>query len=375
MGDIRGTKLGRRTHLVAVGGFLGAGKTTLLAHAATHIAQRGLRVGLVTNDQAMALVDTALLRSQGFHVGEVGAGCFCCRFEELMDAAQKLDSQIQPEVLLCEPVGSCTDLVATVLRPLEELHGDIYTVGPFSVLVDPMRLEELFAHENARRYPETVTYILRKQLEEADLVLLSKSDCHSTDALDRLAAELTKHVPEVSIERVSARSGLGMDAWVERILTPGGARRTLDIDYDTYAAGEAALGWLNATIHLRAANAADWAAVCRQLLLDVREEVQAAGGQIAHIKLFLARPAASLSGNLTSTDEAPLIQGSMESSGGEADLNLNARVVLDAATLRTSVERVLSRLGRFGISSRVTHMEAFAPARPTPLHRFPAAGA
>ena len=47
--------------LVIVGGFLGAGKTTLLWQAARRLTAKGLRVGLITNDQAPDLVDTGLL--------------------------------------------------------------------------------------------------------------------------------------------------------------------------------------------------------------------------------------------------------------------------------------------------------------------------
>ena len=64
-----------------VGGFLGAGKTTTLARLAKHYMQQGLNVGIVTNDQADDLVDTNMLRSLGFEVGEVAGACFCCNFD------------------------------------------------------------------------------------------------------------------------------------------------------------------------------------------------------------------------------------------------------------------------------------------------------
>ena len=53
-----------------LGGFLGAGKTTTIARLARHHQSRGLKVGIVTNDQATDLVDTNSLRAQGFDVGE-----------------------------------------------------------------------------------------------------------------------------------------------------------------------------------------------------------------------------------------------------------------------------------------------------------------
>jgi len=49
--------------LILVGGFLGAGKTTLIGKLVRHLQSGGLRCGVITNDQAMGLVDTALVVS------------------------------------------------------------------------------------------------------------------------------------------------------------------------------------------------------------------------------------------------------------------------------------------------------------------------
>ncbi|MFO0067589.1 MAG: GTP-binding protein, partial [Pirellulaceae bacterium] len=104
---------------IMVGGFLGAGKTTTIARLARHYQEQGKRVAIVTNDQATDLVDTLLLRAQGYQVGEVAGSCFCCNFDELTRTVERLGVDQLPEVVLAEPVGSCTDLVATVLRPLQ----------------------------------------------------------------------------------------------------------------------------------------------------------------------------------------------------------------------------------------------------------------
>ena len=68
--------MSHQIRFIMVGGFLGAGKTTTLGRLALHYIQEGLRVGIVTNDQATDLVDTNTLRSQGFDVGEVAGACF-----------------------------------------------------------------------------------------------------------------------------------------------------------------------------------------------------------------------------------------------------------------------------------------------------------
>jgi G3E family GTPase len=133
-----------KARYLMIGGFLGAGKTTAVGKLAQRLADQGRCVGLITNDQGRHLVDTAMLRSQGFATEEISGGCFCCRFKSLVEAAAKLTEQTRPDVFIAEPVGSCTDLVATVTYPLRRLYGDSFTVAPVSVLVDPIRAERVF---------------------------------------------------------------------------------------------------------------------------------------------------------------------------------------------------------------------------------------
>src|SRR3989442_15145197 len=159
-----------------IGGFLGAGKTTAVARLAEQLSTQGQRVGFITNDQGRNLVDTAMLRAQGFATEEIPGGCFCCRFNSLVEAAEKLTASNRPEVFIAEPVGSCTDLVATVTYPLRRLYGAQFQVAPVSVLADPIRALRVFGLEKGGGFSEKVLYIYKKQLEEADLIVISKCE-------------------------------------------------------------------------------------------------------------------------------------------------------------------------------------------------------
>src|ERR1700729_1914362 len=103
-----------KARYIMIGGFLGAGKTTAVLKLAEHLTATGSRVGLITNDQSVGLVDTAMLASHGFPVEEITGGCFCCKFNSLVDAADRLSIETRPDVFIAEPVGSCTDLKASV---------------------------------------------------------------------------------------------------------------------------------------------------------------------------------------------------------------------------------------------------------------------
>ena len=61
----------KQTRLIITGGFLGAGKTTLIWDVAQRLMAKGLRVGLITNDQAPELVDSRLLKQANLQVQEV----------------------------------------------------------------------------------------------------------------------------------------------------------------------------------------------------------------------------------------------------------------------------------------------------------------
>ena len=161
---------------VMVGGFLGAGKTTTLARLAREYSAQGKKVGLVTNDQAQNLVDTNSLRAQGFAVEEVPGACFCCKFDELVGKVGELEAHERPDVILAEPVGSCTDLVATVIQPLKDLYQTRFTVAPYAVLLKPSHGIRILQDQPAGGFSPKAAYIFKKQLEEADAIVINRAD-------------------------------------------------------------------------------------------------------------------------------------------------------------------------------------------------------
>jgi G3E family GTPase len=118
--------------VVVVGGFLGAGKTNLILAAARVLAQKGLRSAVILNDQGDELVDTRYAEKHGLPSREITGGCFCCRFSDLTAAMDKLRSHA-PDVIFAEPVGSCTDLVTTVLSPLLKEFNSLQNCAPYCV--------------------------------------------------------------------------------------------------------------------------------------------------------------------------------------------------------------------------------------------------
>lgn len=358
----------KTTRLILVGGFLGAGKTTLLWDAARRLAGRGLRTGLITNDQAPELVDTAFLAHGGVKVAEVSGSCFCCNFQGLIDAMSKVRAEAEADVLIAEPVGSCTDLSATIVQPLKEGFRRELVTAPLSVLADPTRLTDLLDGGTAGLHP-SAAYILRKQLEEADIILISKCDQLSAEALRALQQRTRQAFPEVAVLGVSAKTGAGVDAWLDAVTTRADAgQRVVAVDYDVYAEGEAVLGWLNASIVLRGQEV-DWNGFAAALLRGLSRGFDDGKAAVGHVKLMISAGEGFLIGNVTGTADTLSIRGTLPP-GPEASLTLNARVQMSPAALDASVRTMLTATCAQQVQADIVAWRCLSPGRPQPTHRY-----
>ena len=366
-----------RARYIMVGGFLGAGKTTAVDQLARYLTDRGARVGLITNDQSHGLVDTSILRGRGFAVEEITGGCFCCRFHSLHEAAEKLTAASRPEFFVAEPVGSCTDLVATVCYPLRRIYGDRFTIAPLSVLVDPQRAARILGIAEGRSFSPKVVYVYRKQLEEANRIVINKCDTIDEPARRRLESALREAFPRAAIHSCSAKRGDGLEPWFEDLLAsdgPDGA--AMSVDYDTYAEGEALLGWLNATVEVAGDGPFDANELLLRLAARIRELLAAETGDIAHLKMTLdADDAGQLSVvSLVGGDAEPDLRESLLDRVEGGSLIVNLRAEADPETLRAATENALEEIGAAaGLRLKVEHIEHFRPSRPVPTHRFASA--
>jgi G3E family GTPase len=365
-----------KAHYIMIGGFLGAGKTTSVARLAKQLTDRGRRVGLITNDQGTDLVDTAMLRSRGFATEEIPGGCFCCRFNSLVDAANKLTAATRPDVFIAEPVGSCTDLVATVSYPLRRIYGANFAIAPLSVLLDPVRAGRVFGLEPGGRFSERVLYIYRKQLEEADLIVINKSDLLDPNRRRLLHDRLSAEFPQAEIFEVSARRNEGLERWFDRLAaTEQPARTAMEMDYALYAEGEALLGWLNGTVRLASQTAFDANAVLKQLAEAIQGRLLREGAEVAHLKMTFS-PDDGLGDiaaiNLVRNDYVPEVSQALDEPVAAGQLIINLRAEASPDVLRSAAESAVGGLaGQFpGVDARIEHLEHFRPGKPQPTHRI-----
>jgi G3E family GTPase len=355
------------TRLVLVGGFLGAGKTTLLLQAARLLTEQGLRVGLVTNDQGQGLVDTALADDHNIPVTEVAGGCFCCRFPDLLDSIRELQAKVNPDIIIGEPVGSCTDLVATILEPLSTHYPGQFELAPLTILRDH--------HRNVSTFPTTVSYLYDQQLAEADIIILSKRDLLRPDQVQAQIDALSLRYPDARVISLSSRTGEGLAEWLDLVRTANYVtKKTLDLDYTTYAEAEACLGWLNTKGTLVADqpfSPTDW---IDQTFTRLEQALITQGASIAHMKIHLtaadqrvrAKASSTQIGTPLSWDQRPA-----DALVNQAEFTLNARVGTDPYTLESLVRQAVPQTSTdMGIVCELCQFECFSPLPPKPTFRL-----
>lgn len=347
--------LDKRPIVILVGGFLGAGKTSLILAAARLLEGRGMRCAVILNDQGVELVDTQHAEAQGMLAREVTGGCFCCRLSGLLEVMDDLRPR-ELDVIFAEPVGSCTDISATVLGPLRE-EADRYRLAPLTILADPARTAVLLSDDA----DSDLAFLFQKQIQEADLVCMSKADLYPGSVA----------IPGVESRWLSAETGEGVQEWLDEILfgslEPG--HTTLDIDYARYARAEAALAWLNLSLTFQPALAVSPALVVGPFLDGLDAALTAAGIPIVHLKMLDTSSSGWVKAALCANREDPRVEGMLDASPAEQhELLLNLRAKGDPALVRKIVEHQLRQLegGRSNL-----RLDCFSPAEPRPERRVP----
>lgn len=357
---------------IMIGGFLGAGKTTTVGKLARHYQSQGKRVVIVTNDQTTDLVDTNALRSQGFDVGEVAGSCFCCNFNALTSTIEQLGESERPDIILAEPVGSCTDLVATVIRPLQQIYAQPFDIAPYGVIVKPSHGRKILEKVAKGGFSPQAEYIFRKQIEEADFVIINRIDELSTEEVDHLAKLIEKDFPGRPIVRMSAKSGNGFEALCEFLDQSGEfGQRLMEVDYDVYAEGEAELGWLNSQLTLTAPHAIELDAYLMTLLQRLQEDLATIPAETAHLKVIGMWEGFYSVANLVSSFTSPALSLPSGCKTREANVVINARVAVDPETLTDVVRKAVATISaEFGATAEISTLQSFRPGRPVPTHRI-----
>lgn len=357
--------------LIVVGGFLGAGKTTSILSIAKYLLDSGKKVGIVTNDQGSDLVDTNFLKSSGMSVLEVAGGCFCCNFEEFINKVQTLAENEMPDVILAEPVGSCTDLIATIFKPIELKYMTKIILRPLSIVVDPKRIKRLLMEENSDFHSE-INYLFRKQLEEADIIVLNKIDSLAQEEINKITDFIKYKFNSADVVCVSAKNHLNIDGWINTIYDVSVTKaRTLDIDYTIYGDAEARLGWLNLTTGIATDKNMDINEFIEKVMNELKEEFIENNFEIAHLKIYGVSEEDWSKASITSIHEEIDFSKKSEKLSSRWNVIINARIDAEPEALKDSLKKIFySVVETKKIKILDLNMECFKPGKPNPTYRI-----
>lgn len=363
-------------HLHLVAGFLGSGKTTAIIGACKHLMAQGQRVGVVTNDQGKYLVDTMFVRLSNIPAVEVAGGCFCCHYDDLQTQLAVLRDTARPDTILAESVGSCADIVATVVRPLLNLNDSPAKPTSLSVFADARLLHRRLL-DLPMPFSDSVVYLFDRQIEEAGLLVVNKADLLAPEQRDEVERLARERFPGKRIRLQNSLDAQSIAAWVDLIGQSALAlpERESEIDDARYGEAESKLAWLDEEV-LWTVREGQGRPVTIAMIERIVDMIRAQGWAIGHLKFVARGQQGEAKISFTAIEEtagqAPGWQDRLPSLRGRlVSVLVNARVEADSNSLRELVQTAIKETARStGATFGESEVAFFHPGIPRPTHRI-----
>jgi len=196
--------------LVQVAGWLGSGKTTLIIALSKALSRKGVKVAILVNEIGAIPVDGRVIQDYGLTVKDIGGGCICCQMAgSMMRTVELLREEPNPDIVILEPTGIA---VPHAIREmiLSAATSTEIALGPTIVLFDTTRAAKLLGYETLQR-------VITTQLQDADIIALSKSDAVADEAFAKAGESVRVINPRAQIIRLSATNGDGMEALAQAV--------------------------------------------------------------------------------------------------------------------------------------------------------------
>ncbi|HVZ97216.1 MAG TPA: GTP-binding protein [Chitinophagaceae bacterium] len=352
--------------LILLGGFLGSGKTTAIQQACSALLKQNNKVAVITNDQGKELVDTTFINNFSIPVKEVVNGCFCCNYNDLLQNIYYFSEQINPDIIFAESVGSCTDMIATIARPMAEMHPELSV--NISVFVDVYLLHSIIRGTSSF-IDGDVRYIFQKQMEEADVLILNKADLVTQDELNEVMKVLRQDYSSKKILLQDSFNEKDIHQWLDTVRAMPALKRTsLDIDYNIYGSGEAKLAWLDAVLFIKTeklpvVKAGSWLAEI------IYEKIKAWQLTTGHLKFLIDDGKTQQKISYTASDQ--IQRPVFESTTFSATVIINARVQTEPDVIKKIFFEAIDEASlQAKCRIEVQSLSAFKPGFPKPTYRM-----
>ena len=170
-----------------IGGYLGAGKTTLLNHLLTQT--QGRRMAVLINDFGDVNIDASLITEHDGETMSLANGCLCCSLVNGFAAAihEVLRREDAFDHLVIEASG-----VADPAKIAQ--YGQMYELPLDSILV-MVDAEQIRTQADNVYVGDTVL----RQLQQADVLILNKTDLIDVDSVAEVKQWLSERAPKTPI--------------------------------------------------------------------------------------------------------------------------------------------------------------------------------
>ena len=357
-----------KIHLVA--GFLGSGKTTAIVKLNILLKEQKFNTACITNDQGSYLVDSKFMKMSKVPFREVTGGCFCCNYNKLNNQIIDLYKFEKPTHIFAESVGSCTDIIATVLKPMQQYGIVEIEQITFSTFVDAQILL-LFLQNKKTCFESETEYIWKKQIEEAEILVVNKVD---------LISEVEKEFINKNIQLVFGKKNTifqnslydqSVSLWFETINSISIIQhKSLEIDYEKYAIGEANLAWLDDDILINSPSgiALD---IAKEFITGLLNNVLETNLNIGHMKFILSYNGKDHKVSFTTVVNQNDLNELVSEKATDVKVMVNARIQILPKILRTLITNELTLLiKKYDVTIGEKNISFFQPGYPTPTHRI-----
>ncbi len=171
------------TRIDIMSGFLGAGKTTLIKKLLKE-AIADEKVVLIENEFGEIGIDGGFLKDAGIEIKEMNSGCICCSLVGDFGASLKevLDTY-KPDRVIIEPsgVGKLSDVEKAVLNVDTEEDA---VLNCKAAVVDAVK---------CKMYMKNFGEFFIDQIENADTIVLSRTDKLSQEKLEKVVDMIREH--------------------------------------------------------------------------------------------------------------------------------------------------------------------------------------
>lgn len=195
-------------NLILFGGFLGSGKTSLILSLAHFLVKKSVQdkpdLVIIENEVGETGIDDKVLKSGGFSVRELFAGCICCQLTaDLTEMINDIAEKINPEWVIVEATGlAYPGKLIDTLKKYGKGIGNIKTV----TVVDAERWEELAS---------VAPVLVETQVIEGETVLINKIDLVTGDVLKQVENNVAELNPDAKVFKVAASAGISESIWKE----------------------------------------------------------------------------------------------------------------------------------------------------------------